>query len=525
MNNPILPCASRRTVGLSTERYFCTHPNVHVPRQLVTASICRRCPVRNTVAPDHFLSFPFTGASATRPAELQLVVAHYREDLSWLDDFRMLAVTIYSKGGSGEHLLPNVGREAHTYLHHIIENYDRLADVTVFLQGDPRDHVPDLFEKIWSLDSNTRYRELSELMLVDDATGSPAQSGLPLSDFYEKLFGTPAPEYYSCRVGACFAVSRDLIHQRSVEFYRHAMRLVLLEDRGPWSIERLWHFIFEIRSETEGVVTASDSGYFRDLQFLVRSLASVSQRPICVIDLGLTESQRNWCLDQCNVLVWAPPQLYQPMQRIRERFWWQAWIKPYYLIQAPFDRVLWIDADCVVVNSLEDAFESLKTAPLLVRDATTVVTENDPRLYEHLPLPCNAMTQGINVNSGVVGLCKIRDRELLSAWAWSAQWSAMHPHLQSFIAWADQGLLLWALHRTHMTCHIRGNLKYNWPVFQQPGLLAAAVDRGFNMLEEFRARFPENIILHFLGPHKLSRQLDQQVEELLFSGRKLSGCS
>ncbi len=105
MNNPILPCASRRTVGLSTERYFCTHPNVHIPRQLVTASICRRCPVRNTVAPDHFLSFPFTGASATRPAELQLVVAHYREDLSWLDDFRMLAVTIYSKGGSGEHLL------------------------------------------------------------------------------------------------------------------------------------------------------------------------------------------------------------------------------------------------------------------------------------------------------------------------------------------------------------------------------------------------------------------------------------
>ena len=31
--------------------------------------------------------------------------------------------------------LPNVGREVHSYLYHIIENYDKLADVTIFLPG------------------------------------------------------------------------------------------------------------------------------------------------------------------------------------------------------------------------------------------------------------------------------------------------------------------------------------------------------------------------------------------------------
>ena len=31
--------------------------------------------------------------------------------------------------------LPNVGREGCTYLHHIINKYDYLDDITVFLQG------------------------------------------------------------------------------------------------------------------------------------------------------------------------------------------------------------------------------------------------------------------------------------------------------------------------------------------------------------------------------------------------------
>lgn len=517
MTTPLMRCASRRTVGLSTERYFCTHPEIHVPRHIVTPSICRRCPVCNSVPPEQFLSFPFTGASLSRPAELQLVVAHYREELRWLEDFRELPVMIYSKGSRGPNELPNVGREAHTYLHHIIENYDTLADVTVFLQGDPRDHVPDLFEKIWSIDATTRYRELSELMLVDDRNGRPPQPGLPLAAFYEKLFQRAAPEYYCCRVGACFAVSREVIRQRSRDFYRHAMELVLNEDRGPWCIERLWHIVFETQSDKEGIVTAADGGYFRELQFLVRSLRALSQRPVCVIDLGLTESQRNWCLDIGNVLVWAPPVLYEPMQRIRERFWWQAWIKPYYLLQAPFDRVLWIDADCVVVKPLDQIFEQLRSAPLFVRDGTTVVTENDPRLYEHLRLPADASTSGVNVNSGVVGLCKVRDRNILSAWAWAVQWVAMNPQLQQYSAWADQGLLLWALHHTGMTRHIRSDLTLNQPVFQKPNLLAGAVESSRSLLAELREQFPTSTILHFLGPHKLSRQLDDQLQKLFFS--------
>jgi hypothetical protein len=36
--------------------------------------------------------------------------------------------------------LPNVGRESHTILWHIVTNYDRLANLTVFSQGSAPTH-------------------------------------------------------------------------------------------------------------------------------------------------------------------------------------------------------------------------------------------------------------------------------------------------------------------------------------------------------------------------------------------------
>ena len=73
----------------------------------------------------------------------KVVVARYAEDLSWLRMFRGEEVEIINKGGA----LPwagvgwtvkeglNVGREAHSYLWWVVENYDRLPDVCFFTQG------------------------------------------------------------------------------------------------------------------------------------------------------------------------------------------------------------------------------------------------------------------------------------------------------------------------------------------------------------------------------------------------------
>jgi hypothetical protein len=74
-----------------------------------------------------------------------IVIARYKEDVSYLlnDEFKNYNIVIYNKGDEITNpeiiekckiiQLPNVGKCDHTYLHHIIENYNHISDVTIFL--------------------------------------------------------------------------------------------------------------------------------------------------------------------------------------------------------------------------------------------------------------------------------------------------------------------------------------------------------------------------------------------------------
>ena len=73
---------------------------------------------------------------------VELVLARYNENISWVSSLpASVNVMVYDKGNRSSDaacLLPNVGRESHTFLHHIVDRYDRLAEWTVFSQaGEP----------------------------------------------------------------------------------------------------------------------------------------------------------------------------------------------------------------------------------------------------------------------------------------------------------------------------------------------------------------------------------------------------
>lgn len=80
---------------------------------------------------------------------VELVIARYNEDLEWLKKKRFnYPTTIYNKGNNDNFYKPkgckviklqNVGREGHSYLYHIIHNYDNLPDLTIFLPGSAND--------------------------------------------------------------------------------------------------------------------------------------------------------------------------------------------------------------------------------------------------------------------------------------------------------------------------------------------------------------------------------------------------
>ena len=78
---------------------------------------------------------------------ITLVVSRFNENLEWLKEapFNEYPVVIYNKGSNDNFTktdkvrkvinLPNVGREAHTYLYHVISHYDTLDDITFFVPG------------------------------------------------------------------------------------------------------------------------------------------------------------------------------------------------------------------------------------------------------------------------------------------------------------------------------------------------------------------------------------------------------
>mmetsp|Transcript_4379 Transcript_4379/g.10373 ORF Transcript_4379/g.10373 Transcript_4379/m.10373 type:complete len:484 (-) Transcript_4379:105-1556(-) len=80
-------------------------------------------------------------------SHVELVLAQHDEDIAWSNPLKSVR-TVYCKGGSScdadAIVLPNVGREGQTFLHHIVNNYDRLSDWTVFSQADkPSDGYVD----------------------------------------------------------------------------------------------------------------------------------------------------------------------------------------------------------------------------------------------------------------------------------------------------------------------------------------------------------------------------------------------
>lgn len=205
----------------------------------------------------------------SRAASIELVVARYNERVDWVRNTPgSLAVTIYDKGQDLDAsvvprakvvALANVGFEAHTYLHHIVERYDSLADVTVFCQGHPFDHASDLHHWLRELVAGRThvrdFRWLGFIIDTDDARGRRLfvpwsknydRRELDLDRFHRELFGTAAPPAVRFYPGAQFAVSARLIRSRPRSFYEQALALSVRFPDAGHCFERLWDAVFGV---------------------------------------------------------------------------------------------------------------------------------------------------------------------------------------------------------------------------------------------------------------------------------------
>lgn len=167
---------------------------------------------------------------------MEVVVARYKEDIEWTCRLPY-KVTVYTKNDG---LLPNIGREAHTYLYHIITRWDSLAEHTAFVQGHPFDHAPGLLQDL--VETPTEFRHLGP-QLSCDRDGWPHHCGLNVGRLADAVGLVQSEFVFSA--GAQFVVSRERIRSRPLAFY-HVLMSVLVTNlsEAPWVYERLWQSIF-----------------------------------------------------------------------------------------------------------------------------------------------------------------------------------------------------------------------------------------------------------------------------------------
>merc|ERR1719158_663577 len=237
------------------------------------------------VAPQLHHALATTRNPEAASANVEVVVSHFDEDLTWVKDHESTATrfTVYSKAASPPEFavsLPNVGRESHTYLHHIVSQYDSLANWTVFTQGikptwgyhggghasghlsdavtfdDYLHPFPDGQDAFFILNAASQFpsgrqtnrlgfmiRDLNEDQLTKDTCPtvgidgwtpwwwdkkhpqlrSKAKSELTMLEFYHKYIAQDENDGKDLTLafaqGGRFSVSRDRIHKRPREFY------------------------------------------------------------------------------------------------------------------------------------------------------------------------------------------------------------------------------------------------------------------------------------------------------------------
>ena len=253
--------------------------------------------IRVSPTPTEWICMP-----SIRYDNFQFVIARYNENVQWT---RYLPgrVIIYNKGKHDlffpqENItivpLENIGREGHTYLHHIITHYHQLADKTFFLQGHPFDHSEQLLELICMHAEYAPLQSLSGYYIKDKIPSKevfdrykrslggayyavyPITQDLSIVDYFDApLFtGTiyvykmkhscagiiphfmercklnvPRRDVYSFIFAGLFAVNRDRILHHPVSQYETIKKELLRYNchggREGYVLERLWHTLFE----------------------------------------------------------------------------------------------------------------------------------------------------------------------------------------------------------------------------------------------------------------------------------------
>lgn len=223
-----------------------------------------------------------------------LIISRYNEKLEWLETepFSNYPYIVCNKGNDSSYLktenfkkeikINNIGKLAHTYLYYIIEDYDNLSKINIFLPNSLDDGdkmyraiklIRELDNKINTNKTNTppdKYEKakISTLFLydisfpnmkevfynfqIDESLGMPEtppskkvelSASRPFGKWYERFFGHIKTTHY-CIYGI-FSISKEDIKAKPKSYYEELIKEVQTSNpEQEQYFERAWEAIF-----------------------------------------------------------------------------------------------------------------------------------------------------------------------------------------------------------------------------------------------------------------------------------------
>jgi len=260
----------------------------------------------------------------------EIVIARYNENIDWIKKLdKDIKISIYNKGLKNITYpfiqLPNIGRESHTYLYHIINNYNSLEDLTIFCQGDSIFHSPDFLKLIklrkyfepvqplsayyWPIKDKSRFPTPPNEIL--DMTKDNWIKGNRINvEYLDNNFASHYPKYYYdesfsvfCNrvkkiynvdnllefyikrfhltnvdtfhlIPFCFAglfsVKKNVILEKSIHYYKNIMNILINDNHYLYKnkyldqglfLEKLWLVIFNYKKHNSHYLNLKTKDY------------------------------------------------------------------------------------------------------------------------------------------------------------------------------------------------------------------------------------------------------------------------
>ena len=205
---------------------------------------------------------------------LQVVVTRYNEQINWLNNHTNTKV--YQKVDNLQQpysvdnvtFIPNWGKDAYTHLYHIVNNYNNLADYTLFTQANPFEHDPNFsIDKFrdkeflgvcerygnWCGSIHTPFHGWDRIIhhdkwLKEIESGELIPAKLTYGEYWDKYIKKPKPDpetmvWYH---GIIFSASRNTILKNSKQYYADLLDTVsgVKNNEEIHYFERSTHYIF-----------------------------------------------------------------------------------------------------------------------------------------------------------------------------------------------------------------------------------------------------------------------------------------